>query len=118
MKTETDTRHTGAHQEKIAAAVLAQWGFSILRMNYRSRFGEIDIIAMEKDVLCFIEVKYRRDLSAGYPAEAVTKRKQMRIIRTSLKFLSEYGLAEAAYRYDVVEIVGRQIRIIRNAFGG
>ena len=111
-------RKVGAGYEKIASGYLVSLGYDILCMNFRSRCGEIDIIGMDKDVLCFIEVKYRKDLSTGFPGEAVTAAKQRKIIRTSEYFMLSKGLSRVNRRYDVIEILGDRIRLSKNAFGG
>lgn len=111
-------RTIGSRFEKLAASYLSSIGYDILCMNFHSRQGEIDIIGMEGPVLCFIEVKYRKNLSGGFPAEAVTPAKQLKIIRTSEYFMMLQNLTSVNRRYDVVEILGDQIRLTRNAFGG
>ena len=111
-------RSIGSRYEKLAADYLSSLGYDILVMNFHSRLGEIDIIGMEGGILCFIEVKYRKDLSGGFPGEAVTFTKQMKIIRTSDYFMMINKLTGVNRRYDVVEILGDRIRLTRNAFGG
>ena len=111
-------RQIGTNYESIAAGFLRYCGMEILCRNYRSRAGEIDIIAMDKDAICFIEVKYRSSTSFGYPSEAVNRKKQERIIKASEAYLKEHGMNQALRRYDVVEIVGDKIRILKNSFGG
>lgn len=79
--------------------------------------GEIDIIGKDGPVLTFIEVKYRHDLSKGDPAEAVHGRKQDRIRNTARGYLYFRGLGEEIpCRFDVVTILGEEVRLIRNAF--
>ena len=94
-------------------------GFRILLRGYRTRWGEIDLIARDGDILVFVEVKTRRQ---GEPAEAVTAEKQRRLTLAALRLLKEHGLLEQRCRFDVVAIVwpedGRApaIEHIRNAF--
>ena len=111
-------RETGARYESIAAGFLRLNGYDILERNYRSRTGEIDIIAFDKNYLCFVEVKYRSSLVSGYPSEAVDHRKQMKIINTSKHYIVSHGMRDPLVRYDIVEIVGNRIRILKNSFGG
>ena len=111
-------RQKGSEQEILAAGFLRQSGYEILCLNFSSKTGEIDIIGLENGILCFIEVKYRRNLNTGFPAEAVTASKQMKIIRTSEYYMMLNHLTGIDRRYDIVEIVGNRIRLIRNAFGG
>jgi len=113
-----NNRQTGSHFEQTAADYLKSLGFNILEMNYRIHIGEIDIIGQENDILCFIEVKYRRSLQYGRPAEAVTKSKQKTIIRVSDYYMKYQHPYQGIRRYDVIEIMPGKINLIRNAFGG
>ena len=113
-----NNRAVGTRYENIASDFLTACGYSLLERNFRSRIGEIDIVASENDCICFVEVKYRKDLSSGFPAEAVTKTKQKKIIQTANYYLMTHPFAGSLIRFDVVEIVGDKIRLIRNAFGG
>lgn len=110
-------RFVGTKYENIAAAFLKKTGFIILERNYRNKMGEIDIIAREGHYLCFVEVKYRSGVNYGYPSEAVDKRKQKKIIDVALTYIKSNQLLEQEYRFDVVEIIGNKIRVIRNCFG-
>lgn len=79
--------------------------------------GEIDIIARDRDYLVFIEVKYRRDEHEGDPAEAVDARKQARILRTARYYMTRYHISEdTPCRFDVVAVLGSNVRLIRDAF--
>ena len=109
-------RETGTTYESAAARFLEKKGYHILEKNYRCRFGEVDLIAREKDTLVFCEVKYRRDLGAGHPLEAVDMRKQYRISRCALYYLTENGLDGLECRFDVVGICGEETTLICNAF--
>lgn len=111
-------RLTGSHYEDVAKEYLLQQGFRILEQNFRIRSGEIDLIAEENGILCFMEVKYRSSLRYGRPGEAVTRRKQLTIIRTSEYWMLIHHQTGRIRRYDVVEILGTEINLIRNAFGG
>lgn len=110
-------RSTGSRYEETATAFLEQNGFRILEQNYRNRTGEIDIIAREGQYLVFVEVKYRRDGSCGFPEEAVDSRKQHKIRRTASCYLYGKGYGDSTpCRFDVVSIVGDRISLIRDAF--
>ena len=114
----SNRRRTGAAYESLAAEFLRSQGFSILERNFRTRAGEIDLIAMDGGYLCFIEVKYRKNDRMGMPAESVGIRKQRRILAVSQYYLSIHHLNGACVRYDVVEIVGDRIRVLKDCFGG
>ena len=96
---------------------LEQEGYEILEYNYRCKTGEIDIIAKEGQTLVFVEVKYRKDDKKGYPAQAVDQRKQQKIRKSAMIYLKKNHLSfEQQMRFDVVEILGKKIRVIKHAF--
>lgn len=111
----------GDRGEAVAADYLRKAGYTILAQKYRCRLGEIDIIAMMKDVIVFVEVKTRRSKVFGMPAEAVTYSKQQKIINTALVYLNYTNKLHAAVRFDILEILwtskGMQCNHIVNAFG-
>ena len=79
----------------------------ILTRNFHSRWGEIDIIAIDKATLCFIEVRYRESDSHGSAAETVTTQKQQRIIKTAQVYLhQDQTHVDKAARFDVVSLSG------------
>lgn len=95
----------GAEGERLASRYLAGIGYRILARNYRFLRNEIDIIATDKEELCFIEVKTRASLDKGYPAEAVTPRKQKEIIRAASGYLASLTGPEPSCRFDVIAIL-------------
>lgn len=110
-------RKIGAEYEQKAVQYLETAGYRILDRNYRCRIGEIDIIAVHRGYLCFIEVKYRSNLSQGYPEEAVDYRKQQTIIRTAQHYMKKKGISfDTSCRFDVVAMEGEEIRLIQNAY--
>ena len=113
-------RHTGTHGESLAAKVLKKNGYKIIEQNYRSKLGEIDIIARDGGVLAFVEVKARRTDRFGDPKWAVTRQKQRKISMVALDYLKRTGQIEKRARFDVVAIrllPGQpDVEIIRNAF--
>jgi putative endonuclease len=113
-----NTRKVGSNEEEIAAEYLAGKGYFIIQKNYRVRQGEIDIVARDGGTIVFVEVKYRKDGSAGHPLEAVTVSKQRQICRTALFYLSQNKINPEVtpVRFDVVGILGTEITHIENAF--
>lgn len=111
---------TGVRAESLAAAFLQRQGFQILRQNYRIRRGEIDLIALEDETLCFVEVRYRKRGTFGHPSATITRLKQSRIARTASYFLtSVWRGPSCACRFDVVTLIGAdepEIVLLRNAF--
>ncbi len=99
---------------------LKRRGYRILVQNYRNRLGEIDIIAMEGDVVVFVEVKARRSHRFGNPKCAVTPDKQRKISLVALSFLKETGRMSGRARFDVVAIDSSRetpsVEIVQNAF--
>jgi putative endonuclease len=110
----------GKKSEDIAAKYLKKNGYKILEQNYRTKLGEIDIIAKDKDTLVFIEVKARRSIQFGSPKWAVTPKKQRRISMVALYYLKTAKLSHTRARFDVVSISSINdrsgIEIIKNAF--
>ncbi len=101
----------------LAEKHLKKKGYRILDRNYRSPFGEIDIVAMDKDgTVVFVEVKLRSKSSLESPGEAVTKGKMKKLVKTSLLYLQEKGLLNTNVRYDVVGITENGIDHIEEAF--
>ena len=99
-----EKRQVGALGEKIALSLLRSKGYKILKKNFHTRFGEIDIVAQDGDTLVFVEVKTRHGRAFGLPEEAVGKRKIRHLEKAGQIFrLNRAGLPEAE-RIDVVSI--------------
>ncbi len=110
-------RKEGSIWENLAAAYLAEQGLLILEKNYRTRLGEIDLIAKEKDTLVFVEVKYRKTDRMGLPEEAVTRKKQGTIRKVAESYRSfHWKGTETPCRFDVIAVLGEEITWIKNAF--
>lgn len=112
-------RRLGAEYESMAADYLTGQGYRIVEQNYRNHFGEIDLIAKDRDgTLVYCEIKYRSDTASGDPLEAVDRRKQKRISRTAEYHYAYHGHeAGLPCRFDVIGIYGDgSIRHIKNAF--
>ena len=101
--------------ERFAAKYLKKQGYSIVEQNYKAKMGEIDIIAMDEDILVFAEVKQRASDDFGAPREAVTKEKQRKIKNTAQLYLLKTK-HPGNVRFDVVEVLGKEITHIKNAF--
>ncbi len=94
----------GVRGEDQARAELERRGYVIVARRYRTRHGEIDIVARDGDVLVFVEVKARTSGSFGDPEEAVTLQKQQRVVWMALDYLARQRLGEVACRFDVVSV--------------
>ena len=113
----SDKRLTGNEGEDLAADILMKQGYRIVTKNYRSIFGEIDIIAEDKDYLVFIEVKRRKGQKFGTSFEAISPRKKLHIIRSAQVYLKANHCLNRRVRFDVVGIDGDNVRVIKHAFG-
>ncbi|MFH2136629.1 MAG: YraN family protein, partial [Patescibacteria group bacterium] len=99
-----DRQDLGQLGEKLACGFLREKGYQILSQNYRTRGGEIDIVAKEGDIIVFVEVKTRVSREFGYPEEAIDQRKQHKLAMTAECYLTEHRLHEADYRIDAIGI--------------
>ncbi|ERJ92864.1 TIGR00252 family protein [Selenomonas sp. oral taxon 892 str. F0426] len=110
----------GDQGESYAAQYLLRKGYRILTRNYRTKVGEIDIIADDHGTLVFIEVKTRSSLRYGTPAEAVHYRKQQKIIQTAYWYLRMNHMENSFCRFDILEIYAAgsdwSVYHIKNAF--
>jgi putative endonuclease len=106
----------GRKGERIACRFLLRQGFDVLARRYRSRSGELDIIAFEKETLVFVEVKSRSSKKFGEPWEFVDWQKQQIVRRTAEDFIADHDLGQYAYRFDIVSVVGKEVSLYRNAF--
>jgi putative endonuclease len=113
----------GAQAEALVAGYLKKQGYRILEHNYRTRFGEIDIIAQHRDVIVFVEVKARK--TARYtdpymdPKWSVTPKKQRRIAMAAQQYLKTTLQSQSRARFDVVTVLCQSpphIELYQNAF--
>lgn len=135
-------RMKGSYYEHIAARFLELNGYVVLCRNYRCRTAEIDIVAVDTGtggmdiygknsgndgmtgsmdsgrygILCFVEVKYRSSLRYGLPSEAVDRHKQYKLKTAAMHYIAEKHMYGRPARFDVVEIAGDKIRIVRDCF--
>ncbi|MBI3740548.1 MAG: YraN family protein [Chloroflexi bacterium] len=125
MKNTRAKKNLGESGERVAALLLEQRGYKIIARNFRTRTGEMDIIAQDADGLAFVEVRARRN-SYGSPEESVTMpRKRARLFAVAEEFLSAHPQYENfAWRIDLVAIeldrAGRVVRtdVVKNAVEG
>ncbi len=116
--------YIGKLGEDMVARYLEKQGYIITRRNYHSKYGEIDIVAEDREYILFVEVKTRKESSPISPAEAVNLPKQRKIVLTAKDYLAKLRV-EVNYRYDIAEVVYRidsqgeikaSLNYIRNAF--
>lgn len=97
-------RALGQQGEREAEKFLCSQRYAIVAKNYRSPFGEIDLIAMDQQTLVFVEVRTHSGQAFGDPLASVTGRKQWQIAKTALHYLSRHGVHDRAARFDVIGI--------------
>ncbi|MCH5272174.1 MAG: YraN family protein [Lachnospiraceae bacterium] len=118
MTKQKNKRQVGGEKEAKVQDYLQKNGYEILGRNFFSRHGEIDIIAKKDGYLIFVEVKYRSGEAFGTPEEAVGFQKQKRIIAAAKYYLYRNGIPfDTPCRFDVVGVLGEEIRVTENAFG-
>lgn len=106
----------GVKGEILAKEYLIKNHYKILKCNYICEIGEVDIIAKQKNVIVFVEVKSRTNTKFGYPRESVTAHKQKKIKDVASLYLIKNNLQNANCRFDVIDILNGEITHITNAF--
>lgn len=116
-----DARHAlGQLGEELAVRYLRQQGYVILERNYRCSYGEVDVVARDRDRLAFVEVRTRRGRAFGSPEESVTPQKQQRLVTVAREYLQAHDYGDADWGIDVVAIefasrdVLRRIELFRD----
>ncbi len=99
----SDTKLLGSYGEALTAEYLRKKGYKILGMNYRTRLGEIDVIASKGRYVAFVEVKLRKSDSFAQAREFVTRAKQQRVAAAAQEWLQLNG-CELQPRFDVTEV--------------
>ena len=97
-------KNLGSIGEDIASEYLNILGYKIIKRNYRSKFGEIDIITIKDNILIFVEVKTRINNNYGYPIDSITKLKQKHIYNTAQYFLLNNKISYEEIRIDAIEV--------------
>jgi len=109
----------GEQGEQLAVKFLKENGYNIVEQNYKTRLGEIDIIARDNDTLVFVEVKTRESIEYGMPHESVNWTKRRRIVRVALLYLKRFEELPPC-RFDVLGICytngAPQFELIKDAF--
>ena len=108
-------RNTGTAYEQIAADYIRKYGIHIREMNYRISQGEIDIIGEDKECIIFIEVKYRKTASYGYPWEAVSGSKRKQVCKVARQYCYSKKVKKQI-RFDIISICGEEILWFKDAF--
>lgn len=110
----------GRQGEQFVVQYIEQLGWKVISKNYHSRFGEIDIIAMDGREIVFIEVKARSNREYGEPQESVDRRKLNKMIKTAQLYLLSKQQENESYRFDLFTLKksqnGLQIEHFKNIF--
>ncbi len=111
----------GKEGEELALGFLKAQGYRIKERNFKNKLGEIDIVAQDKDTICFIEVKTRTNEDFGTPLEAVMPRKQHKLSQLALSYLKSKDLLTQRARFDVVSLMKSEdgvpeISLLKDAF--
>jgi len=114
------SRDDGRAAEDAAAGFLKARGYKIVQRNLTTRFGEVDIIAVEEGMVVFVEVKSRASDEWGYPEDRIDRRKQRTLRRVADFYLERHGLLDTPCRFDVVALIqtadGWDIELFQDAF--
>jgi len=110
------TIERGSLNEQVAMDYLISKGLALITSNYRSRFGEIDLIMSDQNTLVFVEVRYRRSNTFGGATMSVTPAKQRKIALTALQFLQRNKKTAQQCRFDVIAISKKETLWIKSAF--
>ncbi len=111
----TDPKKSGQIGERSAERELRRMGYQIITRNYRTRRGEVDLIAKDRDTLVFVEVKTRLGGAYGSPEEAITTKKQVHLVAAAQNYLQETGAENADWRIDVVIVQPGKVTVHKNA---
>lgn len=107
---------SGIGGEEKAVQFLKDNGYKIIKTNFTTKIGEIDIIASKKGVISFVEVKFRSSDYFGRPSEAVNLHKQRKIRQVAQIYINKYRLFDKPCQFDVIEILAGEINHIENCF--
>lgn len=112
-------RSLGKEGEALALEFLKRRGYKVLETNFTCKYGEIDIVAKDGNIFCFIEVKLRSSLNFGLPIEAVGKRKIAHILQCAQYYCLKNNLKDVPMRFDIISILKTEketkLSLIKNA---
>lgn len=110
-----EKKKAGQKAEELAARHLASKGYVLLERNYRTKWGEIDLICRKDSVLVFVEVRSKSTDRFGEPEESITLAKINKIRKTAFAYLQKEGLGFCRhFRFDVITVVNKEGKILIN----
>ena len=107
---------TGARSEQLAVTFLESRGYLIVERNFKTKIGELDIIARDRDILVFVEVRSRANDDFGSALDAVHAEKRQKVSRMAQQYIAWRRPAFEAARFDVVAITGEHVELVRDAW--
>ena len=107
---------TGARNEELAASYLAASGYRIVERNFKTKIGELDIVARDGRVLVFVEVRSRATDAFGSALDAVSVTKRQKVSRMAQQFIAWRRPEFESARFDVIAITGEDVVLIRDAW--
>lgn len=116
--TKLTTVEKGRRTEAAAIKYLEDQGLVYVTKNFHGRYGEIDIIMKDDDVIVFVEVKYRKNLRFDSGSYAVDYRKQKKIYYTAMEYLKKNRLTHKEMRFDIIDILANNIEWTQDAIWG
>ena len=102
--------------ELLAKNFLRKKGYKILHTNYKTNLGELDIVAKDKKTIVFVEVKAKSKEKFGRPCEMVNNYKKIKIMQVAQQYQRKFGLFDIPCRFDVIEVLDKEINHIINAW--
>lgn len=109
-------KEIGTDAESIAIKFLQKNGYKIVERNYNTKFGEIDVVALDGKTVAFVEVKFRKSGAYGAPYEFVTSYKKNRLQKAAWCYIKQRSLADMDLRFDIISITGAKVDLFKNAF--
>ena len=97
----------GQWGEQVAAEYLTARGYTIVARNFRTRHGELDLVARRDDALIFVEIKTRTSSAFAFPEESVTRRKQLHLLSAAEDYLESHPQPSLTWQVDVISVEGR-----------
>jgi putative endonuclease len=107
MKSPGSNQRLGRWGEELASHYLELQGYQLIARNYRTSFGEIDLILQRDETTVFVEVKTRSGMGFGFPEEAITPTKRLHLLNAIQFFWQSSQQPEGIWRVDVVAVIGR-----------
>ena len=107
VRAKSHNLRIGRWGEKLAGEYLESLGFHIIERNYRTPYGELDLVAIKDSQTVVVEVKTRSSIRMGYPEEALTPRKASHLLQAVEEFVADHPEVPQDWRVDLIAIIGK-----------